>query len=322
MTATLMMLPPQTDQTRDWAKRLAAAFPALRIEVAESEDAAAGVIGTVDAAYGTISPRLLKLAPRLRWLQAAAVAPPTGYYSDALIKHPVLVTNVRGIYNDYLAAHVMAFILAFARGLHVYLPRQVRREWLPPEQNAELIDLAEKTLLVIGVGEAGAETARLAAAFGMTVIGVDARRTTPPPGVAELHAPAALDELLPRADFVALLIPHTPATEGMMNRDRFSRMKPTAYFINVGRGMTARLDDLAAALKAGELAGAGLDVFDQEPLPADNPLWSTPGVLLTPHMGGLGPQVEERRFGVLKENCRRFLVGEPLLNPVEKEKWF
>lgn len=322
LTATLVMLPPQTEMTRDWAGELAAAFPTLKVEVAESEAEVARVIGTADAAFGAMPPSLLRQAPRLRWLQAPAVAPPYGYYSQELVDHPVLVTNCRGIYNDYLAAHIVTFILAFARGFHVYLPRQVRGEWLPPEQNAGLIDLAERTLLLIGVGEAGAETARVAAAFGLTVVGVDARRTVAPPGVSELHPAAALDDLLPRADFVVLNIPHTPTTEGLMGRRRFRRMKPSAFFVNVGRGMTARLDDLVAALEAKEIAGAGLDVFEQEPLPAGHPLWSMPGVLLTPHMGGHGPRTEERRFGVLKENCRRFLSGEPLLNQVDKALWF
>jgi phosphoglycerate dehydrogenase-like enzyme len=156
----------------------------------------------------------------------------------------------------------------------------------------------------------------------MTVIGVDERRTDKPAGVAELHRGAELDRLLPRADFVILTVPHTPETEGFMNRARFQRMKRSAFFINIGRGMTTRLDDLAAALQAGEIAGAGLDVFEREPLPADHPLWTTPGVLLTPHTAGYGPYLEERRFDVLADNCRRFLAGQELRNLVDKSRWF
>jgi phosphoglycerate dehydrogenase-like enzyme len=175
---------------------------------------------------------------------------------------------------------------------------------------------------VVGVGGIGSEVARLASAFGMRVIGVDERRAAPPPGVTELHRAAALDELLPRADFVILTVPHTPETEGFMNRARFRRMKRSAFFINIGRGMTTRLDDLAAALQAGEIAGAGLDVFEQEPLPADHPLWTMPGVLITPHTAGYGPYLEERRFDVLADNCRRFLARHDLRNVVDKSRWF
>jgi phosphoglycerate dehydrogenase-like enzyme len=121
---------------------------------------------------------------------------------------------------------------------------------------------------------------------------------------------------------VILTVPHTPATEGFMHRARFQRMKPTAFFINIGRGMTTRLDDLVAALRAGEIAGAGLDVFEQEPLPADHPLWTLPGVLITPHTAGYGPYLDDRRFEILLDNCRRFLVGRPLRNVVDKSSWF
>jgi phosphoglycerate dehydrogenase-like enzyme len=99
-------------------------------------------------------------------------------------------------------------------------------------------------------------------------------------------------------------------------------MKRSVFFINIGRGMTTRLDDLVAALKAGEIAGAGLDVYEQEPLPSDHPLWTTPGVLLTPHTAGYGPYLDERRFEVLSDNCRRFAAGQPLRNLVDKSRWF
>jgi phosphoglycerate dehydrogenase-like enzyme len=153
-------------------------------------------------------------------------------------------------------------------------------------------------------------------------MGVDARRREAPPGVLKLDGPDALDALLPLADFVILTVPHTPATEGFMSRARFQRMKRTAFFINIGRGMTTRLDDLVAALRAGEIAGAGLDVFEQEPLPADHPLWMMPGVLITPHTAGHGPFLDDRRLDVLLDNCRRFLAGEPLRNVVDKASWF
>ena len=234
----------------------------------------------------------------------------------------MVVTNFREIYNDHIAAHIMAFVLAFARGLHDYLPRQLRREWKREPHDTGVIHLAEATALIVGVGGIGSETARLCAAFGMRVVGVDARRPEPPAGMAELHRPDALDTLLPRADFVILTVPHTPATEGFMHRARFQRMKRGAFFINIGRGMTTRLDDLVAALRAGEIAGAGLDVFEQEPLPADHPLWTLPGVLITPHTAGFGPYLDDRRLEILLDNCRRFGAGQPLRNVVDKAAWF
>jgi len=322
MPVTFLMLPPQTATTREWAKRLATDVPEFSVVVAEDEDAAARAIGPAEGAFGTMPRALLAKAARLRWIQAPQAAPPAGWYYPELIAHPAVVTNFREIYNDHIGAHIMAFVLAFARGLHLYLPRQLERQWRPEPLDTGVVHLPEATALIVGVGGIGAEAARLAASFGMRVVGVDARRREAPPGMAELHGAPALDSLLPRADFVILTVPHTPATEGFMDRARFQRMKRTAFFINIGRGMTTRLDDLAAALEAGEIAGAGLDVFEQEPLRPDHPLWTMPGVLITPHTAGFGPYLDYRRYDILADNSRRFLRGEPLRNVVDKASWF
>jgi phosphoglycerate dehydrogenase-like enzyme len=272
--------------------------------------------------FGTLKPEWLAKARKLRWLQAPQAAPPAGYYYDELIAHPVVVTNFRQIFDDHIGAHIMAFVLAFARGFHYYIPQQLRREWKKPPEDEGVVHLPDATALIVGLGGIGAEAARLASAFGMTVIGTDARRESPPPGVAEMHRPDALDALLPRADFVILTVPHTPATEGFMNRARFQRMKRSAFFINIGRGMTTKLDDLVAALRAGEIAGAALDVYEIEPLPAEHPLWTMPNVLLTPHMAGYGPYLQDRRFQIILDNCRAFAEGKPLRNVVDKASWF
>ena len=323
MPTNLLMLPPQSDKTRAWAARLKEAVPQLAVVVAESEADAAHAIGDADAAFGTIPDALLAKAGRLRWLQAPQAAPPAGYYTPALIQHPVVVTNFREIYNDLIGAHIMAFVLAFARGFHHYLPRQLRREWRPEQgEESGVVHLPDTTALIVGVGGIGSEAARLMEAFGMHVMGVDARRRDAPPGVRKLDGPEALDALLPLADFVVLTVPHTPATEGFMDRARFQRMKRSAFFINIGRGRTTRLDDLVAALRAGEIAGAGLDVFEQEPLPADHPLWTMPGVLITPHTAGHGPYLDDRRLEIIIDNARRFVGNQPLRNVVDKASWF
>jgi phosphoglycerate dehydrogenase-like enzyme len=320
---TLLMLPPQTATTREWAARVVTAVPALDVVVAENAAHAERVMPEAEAAFGTIPPALLKTARRLRWLQAPQAAPPAGYYYPELIAHPVVITNFREIYNDHIGAHILAFVLAFARGLHLYLPRQLRREWKPEAGEAGgVLHLPETTALIVGVGGIGAETARLLAAFGVQVIGVDARRRDAPPGVMKLDGADALDSLLPHADFVILTVPHTPETEGFMGRARFQRMKRSAYFINIGRGLTTRLDDLVAALRAGEIAGAALDVYEQEPLPADHPLWTLDNVLMTPHTAGHGPYLDDRRCEVLLDNARRFVAGQPLRNVVDKRHWF
>jgi phosphoglycerate dehydrogenase-like enzyme len=319
---TLLIMPPLTAVKRKWAARIAQDEIGVRVLQAETTADAKREIADADAVFGTVSPEVLAAARRLRWLQAPQAAPPAGFYHPELIVHPVVVTNFREIFNDHIGAHIMAFVLAFARGFHYYLPQQMRREYSPRPLDTGVVHLPEATALILGVGGIGSEAARLCHAFGMRVIGVDARRTLPPKGMSELHSPAKLDELLPQADFFIMTIPHTPATEGLINRQRLRRLKPSAFLINIGRGMTVCLADLVAALHAREIAGAGLDVFQTEPLPADHPLWTAPNVLITPHTAGFGPYLDDRRLDILLDNCRRFALGQPLRNVVDKAAWF
>src|SRR4030095_8124713 len=270
----LVMLPPQTATTKAWAARLAEAVPQLSVVVAEDGEQAARELVGAETAFGTLPAALLKHATRLRWLQAPQAAPPAGFYYPELIAHPAVVTNFREIYNDHIGAHIMAFVLAFARGLHVYLPQQLKRQWRPlPREVDGVIHLPGGAAVIGRGGGIGAEAGGPCEAVAIHVMGVDARRREAPPGVSKLDGPDALDSLLPLADFVILTVPHTPATEGFMHRARFQRMKRTAFFINIGRGMTTRLDDLVATLRAGEIAGAALDVFEPEPRPGGPPLW-------------------------------------------------
>ncbi|MFN3649416.1 MAG: D-2-hydroxyacid dehydrogenase [Armatimonadota bacterium] len=317
MSFKLVLLEPVNEER--WAEAARGAVPEAAVVVCRDAEQAAAEIVDADAAFGTVPPELLARAGRLRWLQAPQAGPPAGWYYPELVAHPVTVTNFRGIFNDHLGAHILSFVLAFARGLHVYLPRQLRREWRP---GAPLVHLPEATAILVGVGGIGGETARLLAAFGVTVLAVDPRQTGAPEGVAELHPPDRLDHLLPRADFVISTAPETPETQRLFDRERLRRMKRSAYLINISRGALVVLDDLVAALEAGEIAGAALDVFEQEPLPAGHPLWTLPGVLITPHVGGEGPYLDERRAEILAENCRRFAAGESLRNVVDKANWF
>jgi phosphoglycerate dehydrogenase-like enzyme len=317
-----VFVPPQRDETRAWAAALAAQVPQLNVVTPDSEADAAAELRDAEAAFGTLSPEMLQQASSLKWLQAPAIAPPAGYFSPELISHPVQVTNFRGIFNEHIAAHILAFVLALARGLHYYIPRQLRHEYRPERLDSGTVYLPESTALILGVGGIGAETAKYLAQLGVRVIGVDARREDTPEGVAELHRPDQLDSLLPQADFVILTIPHTPETEGLFDAARFARMKRSAFFINIGRGMTTKLDALNQALRDGTIAGAALDVYEIEPLPADHPLWDAPNILMTPHTAGFGPYLDDRRRDLLVENAKRFASGQPLVNVVNKALWF
>jgi phosphoglycerate dehydrogenase-like enzyme len=276
-------------------------------------------IANADAAWGRVDAELFARAKRLRWISSPQAGPNPSFYHDDLVKSGVVVTNVRGIFNDHISAHILSYVLAFSRGLHLYLARQAKHEYRP---DAPTVYLPEATALVIGAGGIGGETIRLLNEFRMTVIAMDARIEHPPPGAKELLRPDALMQALPRADFVIVTAPETPATRGFMNAKAFAAMKKGAYFINIGRGATTKLDDLNAALRSGHLAGAGLDVYEIEPLPRDHPLWDAPGAILTPHTAAHGPYLDDRRTAVFLENAKRFAKGEALMNVVDKANWY
>ena len=313
----LVICPPNYQE--HWPERLRQEIPDIDVHLCPTVGEAMEVIGDADAAFGDIVPELLERAGSLRWIACPQAGPTAGYYHEALIDSEVVVTNTREIYNDHISAHIMALLLGFARGLQVYIPQQVEGVWL---QGYETVYLPEATIAVVGVGGIGGETARLCSEFGMTVLGVDPRLPEPPQGVSELYRPEELLQVLPRADFVAVTVPETPETQGMFTTTQFQAMKKSAFFINIGRGATVVLDDLVDALRTGEIAGAGLDVFQVEPLPAGHPLWSTPGVLITPHVAGDGPYLEDRRTELFVDNCKRFNDGQPLRNVVDKANWF
>ncbi len=317
MAFKLVICPPNYQD--DWPEKLREAIPDINVQLCPTVGEAMEVIGEADAAFGDIVPELLQRGTRLRWIACPQAGPQAGYYHQALIDSDVVVTNTREIYNDHISAHIMAFVLAFARGFQVYLPQQLQADWT---QDAPAVHLPDATAVIVGVGGIGAEAARLCSEFGMTVLGVDPRRTEALPGVAELHRPDALHSILPRGDFVIVTVPETPETQGMFGSVEFELMNQGAFFINIGRGSTVILDDLVEALSQGHLAGAGLDVFQMEPLPTDHPLWRMPGVLITPHVAGTGPYLQERRTELFIDNCRRFNDGLPLRNVVDKANWF
>ncbi len=319
----LLMSNPESDDSRAmvaaWPEKLRQSIPGMEVHLATAPEQARAVIGSVDAAYGKVDPDLFAAAGDLKWIQSPQAGPDPSFYHQSLVDSDVVVTNMRGIFSDHIGAHIMAFVLGFARGLPAYHARQAERRW---QTGVATTYVPEATALIVGVGAIGAEAARLCAAFNMTVIGVDPRTTEPPSGVAQMVGPGALDDVLGEADFVIVTAPETPATQGLFDATKFALMKETAYFINIGRGATVVLDDLNAALRTRAIAGAALDVFQIEPLPTDHPLWDAPGMVITPHVATVGPYLNDRRTEVFLDNCRRFDDGRPLRNIVDKTFWF
>ena len=324
MTFKLVILEPQDPGARTpaaptWPDNIRELVPGVDVRYCTTVEQAAEAIVDADAAFGDIVPDLLERARKLQWIQSPQAGPKAGYYHERLVQSDVVVTNMRGIFSDHIGAHIMAYVLSFARGLHVYRDRQRDGEW---KKGYDAVHLPEATAVIVGVGGIGAETARLCAEFGMTVVGVDARVTESPPGVTELYRPDAIKEAIPRADFLIVTVPETPSTQGLFNRSTLREMKATAFFINIGRGATTNLTDLAEMLESGEIAGAALDVYEVEPLPSEHPLWRLPNVIMTPHIAADGPYIDDRRTEVFVDNCVRYSEGRPLRNVVDKAQWF
>ena len=274
--------------------------------------------------------------PRLRWLHI----PWAGV--EFLLDHPVrhsqvVVTNASGVHATPIAEHVFALLLALARHLPKMLAHQAQASWPKGAWNAfRSPELRGMTLGIIGYGSIGREVGRLGAAFGMTVLACNRSGVRTPDtgwreaGVGDLdgsipaawYSPARLLEMLPQCDAVVLAAPLTAESQGIIGREALAAMKPTAYFINIARGAQVDQDALVEALRAGRIAGAGLDVVTPEPLPSDHPLWRMENVILSPHVSASTPEWGRRVCDVFAENLRRYVAGEPLLNQVDWERGY
>lgn len=330
-----LVLHPAVDAARLEAIRRVAG--SLRLVNAGPAAEALAAMPEARGFYGKITPELLAAAGRLEWVQTPT-ASLEHYLFPELVRHPCVLTNMRGLFSDVIADHVMGYVLCFCRNLHLYVRRQIGRRWEPVGGEADRHPavvgpsyvagfdrthrhVADQALGVVGVGAIGAEVCRRAAAFGMRVLGVDPHPRTIE-GVVDVWPMGRLDELLGACDFTVIAAPHTPETLRLFDAGRIGRMKPGSYLINIGRGVIVDLAALTEALGSGHLAGAALDVFETEPLPADHPLWGMENAILTPHVAAASPRIAERHLATLVENVRRFAAREELLNVVDKGQWY
>jgi phosphoglycerate dehydrogenase-like enzyme len=317
-----IFMPPQDQLKKEFAARLSDSLPEYDVHSPETNEEAKSMIKDADAAMGWIPPESLKLARKIKWLHNPDAGPFFGYYYKELCEHNLVITNPRGIYWDHISHHIMMFVLALSRGLPWFEKAKSRKKWDKQARKSPYVHLGEATALINGVGGIGHETARLCKEFGMQVIGIDPRPEYKIPGI-EIYTPDNLMNLLSEADFVISTVPHTPETEFMFNSQSFQKMKSTAYFINIGRGMVCKLDDLVNAIESNEIAGCGLDVFETEPLPEKHKLWQMDNVLITPHIAVADAQnLSERRYEILFNNAKRFAENKSLINIVDKEKMF
>jgi phosphoglycerate dehydrogenase-like enzyme len=301
---------------------LRSAAPGVKLVAADSAADMALAAAGADAVIGRTAiicdERVLAAGRNLRWLQTNyAGVDACSRQARTIVERRILLTNMRAIAAPVIAEHVIAFTLALSRGLYAWIPRREQHLWAYEPGEFPMIVIQGKTMLVAGLGGIGSEVAKRAHALGMRVIATRATRQEKPEYVDYVGTSDELKTLVSQADVVVNAMPLTPETTGTFDAAMFARMKRSAYFINVGRGMSVVTADLTEALQKKIIAGAGLDVTDPEPLPPDNPLWQQPNLILTPHVSAqsdLGAQAEVR---VLRENLRRYVAGERMLSVVD-----
>ena len=262
------------------------------------------------------TPGILVKMPRLKWVQSVT-AGMEQWLNDPDLRTDVLLACARGSHRIQMPENILGTLFNLTKPFVACAGDQRESRWV--RQVSE--PLAGKTLGILGLGAIGQELARKAAALEIKVIGTK-RTATALPHVAKVYAPEATDEVLGASDYVLLLLPLTTETEGYMNTQRFKAMRRTAYLLNFARGALIVDDDLIAAVRSHTIAGAVLDVFRKEPLPADHPFWTTEGITVLPHIGGLHPARDELVAAVFVENARRYVCGEPLTALVDRSRGY
>jgi phosphoglycerate dehydrogenase-like enzyme len=300
-------------------REIQALMPGVEVIGVRSEAEAVANAKGADAIIGWCSERVIAAAEDAIWAQIRGAGAERCMSTERIANGSVVLTNMQKMSSPVIAEHVIALTLSLARRIPQFAKTMPSGEWRRTDViTGSMKSIAGKTMLVLGLGGIGTEVARRAAALDMRVIGTRRSSREGPEFVDYVGLSHELYELAAEADFIANTLPLTTETAGLLDKKFFDAAKRGAVLTNVGRGRTVVTDDLVAALESGQIAGAGLDVTDPEPLPADHPLWQMDNVLITPHVAGRGGN-RVRHSILLKENLRRFAAGDALLNVVNPE---
>jgi phosphoglycerate dehydrogenase-like enzyme len=306
-------------------ERLQSEFPQLKVLQLPNYDRVPEEIADTDVFIGWfLRPEQFVAAKKLKWIHSPAAAVHQLMFPE-VVGSSVLVTNSTGVHGPVVAEHALAVLLALAKRLPQAMRYQAKKKWSQEQlwqERPRPREVDGATVAVIGMGVIGSEFTRRAKALGMKVLAVRENPGKGTGGADEVFGPSQIDEVVPRADYVLLCTPVTPATTHIMNRARLKKMKPDAYLINVARGTLIDEPDLLEALRNRTIAGAALDVFEEEPLPEQSPFWELDNVLITPHTAAVTERLWERHFHLIVENLNRFMAGKPLLYEVDKRRGY
>ncbi len=294
-----------------------------KVVITDEKETIEQLLPDAEILVGFVSRKLLKKAKKLKWYQQF------GTGTEWLMKDPdisnadFILTNVSDNHCKAIAEHIFALLFSFSRRLPQSFLSQREGRWDQPKLDGDaMFEISEKTILLLGVGAIGSSVAKIAKALDMHVIGVRRHVERPGENIDTMVGVEQLNEMLPDADFVINSLPLTQATDQSIESVFFERMKPSAYFINIGRGQTVNEEALIQALQTQQIAGAGLDVFNEEPLPASSPLWKMKNVIITAHYAGGSSTFYERMLAVFIENLQRYLDNQPLRNVVDKKNGY
>jgi phosphoglycerate dehydrogenase-like enzyme len=294
-------------------------FPGATFAPAPDLEAQLREFPDADAIISWPSREALPAAKQLRWVHCTSAGIERIRSVPELIEmDQVTLTNARGAHAATIADHCFAFILALTRNVPALLADKQAKRWDRPARSRDVRELSGSVLGIVGLGQIGSQIARRGLGFDMEVKAVDINLAAQCPGVTEVWGLDRLDDLLRVADYLAIAIPITAQTRGLVGAREIAQMKPEASIYVMSRGGIVDQDALAEALAGGRLWGAGLDATEPEPLPAEHPLWDLPNVIISPHSSGASRQTTERGQQILRENVRRFLANEPLLNVCDK----
>ena len=308
--------------TRPDVTDFGAQFPQATIVSASGATNQMREVADADAIYGLPSRDVFRAARKVRWIHNPGTGIDAIQSIPELVDSDVILTNALGPHANPMADHVFAQLLALTHQIPRLWDDQRAHRWDSGYYDTRVVEISGKTLGIVAMGGLGQAVARRGVGFGMRVIGVDQRPIDPPAGVDPVWGIERLDELLSVADVVVIAAPLTRKTRGLIDRRRIGLLKRGAYLMVISRGGIIDEDALVDALRGGHIAGAGLDVTETEPLAADSPLWDTPNLLISPHSSALTPEMWEGRREIFRENLRRFLADEPLLNICDKEAGF
>lgn len=297
-------------------------FPDITFFASNDVNFVAEQLKDADAFIGYCIPKLLSQSLNVSWIQSLAVGVENCINADGIKNSNIIITNTQRLSAPEIAEHAIAMMFSLVRRLDQYSQSQNQSKWdgQLAAGTDKVWEIEGRTMLVVGLGGIGTETAKRAHGLGMKVLATRNSSRNGPDFVSYVGLSDELFDLTAKADIIVNTVPLTKKTKGMFNLDFFKKMKPNAYFINVARGKSVVTDDLLTALKNGNLAGAGLDVTDPEPLPADHPLWKQPRVIITPHVAYRSEKLRQRVMILAKENLRRYVNGEKLLSVVNISK--